>query len=365
MTKSNKKGAKCSSTCTCFIIPPYVHEEIAVKGSGKERERALHVLELSERLRGIREVTGSLPAMFISAGGQKRRTIFDALNEQDFPGSKVARGEGGPPTNDAAIYEYSGVTYDFYKDLFGRNSIDDNGMRLDSTVHYDRDYENAFWSGNHMVYGDGSDLFNRFTIDLSVVAHELTHGVIQYEAGLIYRGQSGALNESWADVLGSLVKQKRLNHDADQADWLVGEGLWNKSVKGKALRSLKAPGTAFDDPRIGKDIQPSHMRDYNNTTRDNGGVHINSGIPNHAFYLTALELGGKAWEVAGNIWYVTLMDKLSTNSNFQYAADATFEAAGELYGQDSKEQKAVYKGWEGVGLTPKKSSVIQRVTARA
>jgi Zn-dependent metalloprotease len=107
------------------------------------------------------------------------------------------------------------------------------------------------------------------------------------------------------------------------------------------------------------------MRDYVNTTADNGGVHINSGIPNHAFYLTAVEIGGRAWEVAGKIWYVTLMDKLSTNSNFQYAADASFEVAGELYGPDRREQKAVYKGWESVGIIPKKSTLAQRISARA
>jgi Zn-dependent metalloprotease len=186
---------------------------------------------------------------------------------------------------------------------------------------------------------------------LDVIGHELTHGVTQYEAKLVYSYQPGALNESMSDVFGSLVKQRQLGQTAGQADWLIGQGLLTANVRGQALRSMKAPGTAYDDPVLGKDPQPGHMRDYKNTTSDNGGVHINSGIPNRAFYVTALEIGGNAWEKAGRIWYVTLRDKLGANSQFQDAARLTYQAAGELFGTDSLEQKAVRKGWSEVGLS--------------
>jgi Zn-dependent metalloprotease len=156
-------------------------------------------------------------------------------------------------------------------------------------------------------------------------------------------------------VFGSLVKQYKLSQTVDKADWLIGAGLFTKKVKGVALRSMKELGTAYDDPTIGKDSQPGHMKNYVNTSSDNGGVHINSGIPNHAFYLTAMEIGGKAWESAGNIWYVTLRDRLRETSDFQEMANLTFAVAGSLYGKDSKEEKGVFKGWEGVGLPPKKS----------
>jgi Zn-dependent metalloprotease len=153
-----------------------------------------------------------------------------------------------------------------------------------------------------------------------------------------------------SDVFGSLVKQYSLQQTATAADWLIGAGLLTSNVNGVALRSMKAPGTAYDDPVLGKDPQPAHMKDYVTTISDNGGVHINSGIPNHAFYVVATELGGYAWEKAGQIWYVTLRDKLSANSNFQDCANLTYQVAGQLYGEGSIEQQAVKKGWAEVGL---------------
>ena len=150
-----------------------------------------------------------------------------------------------------------------------------------------------------------------------------------------------------------------MKQDADKADWLIGAGLFKKKVKG-AARSMKEPGSAYDDPVIGKDPQPGHMNDYVKTTSDNGGVHINSGIPNRAFYLTATEIGGKAWEKAGMIWYVTLRDRLRENSTFQDAAELTYSVAGSLYGKASPEQKAVANGWAGVGLQIKSATGTAR-----
>ncbi len=197
--------------------------------------------------------------------------------------------EGAPASGDAAVdeaYDGLGATFDLYWDVYERNSIDDEGLPLDATVHYGTDYDNAFWNGQRMVFGDGDgDLFNRFTIAVDVIGHELTHGVTEDEAQLAYFFQPGALNESNSDVFGSLVKQKLLHQTVEEADWLIGAGLFTSNVQGVALRSMKAPGTAYDDPVLGKDPQPAHMRDYVRTYQDNGGVHINSGIPNHAFYL--------------------------------------------------------------------------------
>ncbi|CAN5593734.1 hypothetical protein BH18THE1_BH18THE1_04570 [soil metagenome] len=166
-------------------------------------------------------------------------------------------------------------------------------MKLDSTVHYGEDYNNAFWNGTQMVYGDGDgEIFQRFTKSIDVIGHELTHGVTQYEAALEYEGQAGALNESFSDVFGSLVKQYSLKQKVDKADWLIGNGLFGSKGRGIALRSMKRPGTAYDDPTIGKDPQPAHMKDYVKTTSDNGGVHINSGIPIDLFTLPRWNLVG-------------------------------------------------------------------------
>lgn len=114
---------------------------------------------------------------------------------------------------------------------------------------------------------------------------------------------------------------------------------------------MKAPGTAYDDPVLGRDPQPGHMKHYQDVEYDNGGVQINSGIPNRAFYLVAMELGGYAWERAGKIWYIALRDYLRRRSTFQHAADVTYRVARELFGARSKEQRAVRNGWKAVGIS--------------
>jgi len=291
------------------------------------------------------------------AAGVKNRLMYDAQNTQTLPG-KFVHGENGSETADAETNEAfagAGVTYDFYEKIFNRNSVDDNGMTLISTVHVGKKFNNAFWNGGQMAYGDGDGVhFNRFTISIDVIGHELTHGVTQYEAGLIYQDQPGALNESMSDVFGSMIKQYSKNQTAEQADWLMGEGLFTKNVNAKALRSLKDPGTAYDDPNFGKDTQPKHMKNYYDGHEDNGGVHINSGIPNHAFYKTAVDIGGYAWEKAGKIWYTALTERMRPKSNFQDVANITLEVAATLFGSGGKEEKAVRNGWDVVGITAKK-----------
>lgn len=344
------------------ITPPHMLQEIVRNGSSTQRDLALRTLITSEQMRGQRRVMKSMAAFLTTVvpTGNKERTIYDAKNGSTLPGTLV-RSEGDLASSDPAVneaYDGSGVTYDLYFDIYGRNSINNNGLKLESTVHYQKGYDNAFWDGKQMVYGDGDEdlppadrLFNRFTIALDVIGHELTHGVTQYEANLAYWDQSGALNESLSDVFGSLVKQYQRKQNASDADWIIGEGLFTPNINGVGIRSMKAPGTAYNDPVLGKDPQPGHMKDYVRTVEDNGGVHINSGIPNHAFYITALELGGYAWEKAGRIWYKTLTDKLQERSTFQQACDLTYETAGELYGINSLEQQAVKKGWAEVGIT--------------
>ncbi len=339
----------------CFIIPEYVNKKIVEKGTKKQKEQAWKNLVMTEQLRGRRLVTGLMSSMF-SVSNKLERTIFDAKNSENLPGTLVrregAKAKGGNTVTEA--YDYSGSTYSFFRDVFNRNSIDTKGMKLDSTVHYGEDYNNAFWNGTQMVYGDGDgDIFERFTKSIDVIGHELSHGVTQYEAALEYEGQSGALNESFSDVFGSLVKQYFLKQKVDKADWLIGHGLFTRKVEGIALRSMKEPGSAYNDKTIGKDPQPGHMRNYVETTNDNGGVHINSGIPNRVFYLAAMELGGYAWEKAGRIWYDTLTGKLRERSNFQQAANMTFDVAASLYGIGSSESNAVRKSWMSVGITPK------------
>jgi Zn-dependent metalloprotease len=332
--------------------------------SGERQATALASIVGTARLRGHREATmsGTTTRMSALSAGGKYRRVYTAGNGSSLPGSLVLE-EGQALSSDVAAneaYEGAGATYDLFWEAYQRDSLDGNGMRLDSTVHYQRSYDNAFWDGRQMVYGDGDGvLFNRFTAALDVIGHELAHGVTQYTSNLNYNGQSGALNESFSDVFGSLVKQRRKGQSAAEADWLVGQGLFTSRVQGTALRSMKEPGTAYDDPILGTDPQPGHMRDYVVTLEDNGGVHINSGIPNHAFFLAAVAIGGYAWEKAGRIWYVAARDRLQSNTAFQAAADSTFAVAGELYGEGGAEQEAVEYGWQGVGITIGAASASQ------
>ena len=201
-----------------------------------------------------------------------------------------------------------------------------------------------------MVFGDGDgEVFERFTRSVSVIGHELAHGVTQYSAGLAYRNQAGALNESMSDVFGALVEQLVKGQSAAEASWLIGEGLFTAEVEGHALRSMKAPGTAYDDDVLGKDPQPDSMDSYVRTSADNGGVHINSGIPNRAFHLVAESLGGNAWEAPGRIWYDTLTGgSLPATATFTVFARATAATAADLFGAESTEHDAVRQAWETV-----------------
>jgi Zinc metalloprotease (elastase) len=343
------------------ILPPHIQKKIVENGTPVQRSRVIQTIQVTDQLREARQAMAGVPAPVKpeAAPPAKQRTIYSADNTTTLPG-QVVRQEGGPAVGDAAVdeaYIGAGATYDLYWDIYQRSSVDGNGMPLNSTVHYDKNYENAFWNGQQMVYGDGDEdlpveqrIFNRFTIAIDVIGHELTHGVTQYTGNLDYANQPGALNESFSDVFGSLVKQYKLGQAAKDADWIIGQGLLAPNIKGVGIRSMKAPGTAYDDPLLGKDPQPADMQGYVTTTDDSGGVHINSGIPNHAFYLAAIEIGGFAWVKTGKIWYVTLRDKIKSSSNFQDAANLTFATAGELFGVNSLEQQAVSKGWAGVGI---------------
>jgi Zn-dependent metalloprotease len=344
------------------ILPPYILSKIAQNGTPQQRVEAIQTLATDATMRALRAaqpmprspLLGRVTAMAMSAEGRKQRTVYDAENNQNLPGTLV-RKEGDPATGKPAVdeaFDGLGATFDFYWDIFERNSLDDEGMQLNATVHFGRGYNNAFWDGQRMVFGDGDGyLFNRFTASLDVIAHELTHGVTEDEARLIYFFQSGALNESVSDIFGALVKQRLRKQQAREADWLIGAELLTKEVEGVALRSMKDPGTAFDDPVLGKDPQPKHMKDFVRTYEDNGGVHINSGIPNHAFYLLATHFGGYAWEKAGRIWYETLRDsKLRHNTGFLRFARLTIDNAGRLFGTNSAEQKAVREVWIQVGV---------------
>ena len=340
------------------IVPPYLLARIAELDDERfavAADAARRALRYDEPFRAAR-LSFSLDesdTLVVEVGDGPNRTIADAGHRESLPGT-VVRSEGEEPTGDPAVdeaYDGLGATFALFSEVYERDSIDGAGLPLDATVHFGTQYDNAFWNGERMVFGDGDgEIFGRFTASLSVIGHELAHGVTQYTAALEYQGQSGALNESISDVFGALVEQHSLDQTVEQASWLIGEGLFTDEVEGVALRSLKAPGTAYDDDVLGKDPQPDHFADYVQTNDDNGGVHINSGIPNRAFYLVAEALGGSAWEHAGQIWYDTLNLSLDPRATFVEFAEATLAAAVTRYGEASAEAAAVRAGWNGVGV---------------
>jgi Zn-dependent metalloprotease len=347
----------------CGIIPPHILDSVRRNGTPEEQQVALETLQIdgelrAERARGLL-ASGEIPprqrSMPAPAVPATHRDIYDAQGLRSLPGVGV-RGEGGDPTGDAdtdRVYDGFGATWDLYYDLFGRDSYDDRAATLTGTVHYDRRYNNAFWNGFQMVFGDGDGrLFSSFTSAIDIMAHELTHAVTENESGLNYQDQAGALNEHLSDVFGALVKQRSAvpQQSAEQADWLIGAGILGPGIAGQALRSMKNPGTAYDDPLLGKDPQPGHMDDFVVTTDDHGGVHINSGIPNRAFVLFSIALGGYAWDRAGRVWYATATDPaLHPDATFEQFAQLTVQHA--IASQGDEVGQACRDAWAGVGVT--------------
>lgn len=350
------------------IIPPHMVD--ALRDSGDADIIAfLEELEfVSSELRELRDQTSPagalgfmgeiLSADELSAANKPglTRHVYSAENSSDLQ-QKLMRSEGQDPHEDPVVneaYDGAGDTYELFHKVYKRDSLDNAGMPLISSVHVRRKFNNAFWNGRQMAYGDGDGkIFIRFTLALSVIGHELTHGLVQFSGGLNYVYQSGALNEHIADVFGCLTEQYKKKLSASEADWLVGKEILAPGINGKALRSMKEPGEAYNDPLLGKDPQPRHMDKFVRTTRDNGGVHINSGIPNHAFYKIATSLGGNAWEKPGKIWYESLQQLKDPDATFAKWATLTTKVAGDLFGAGSAEQKAVEQGWKDVGVFDK------------
>ena len=320
------------SQCACGVIPRPMLTRLAEQADPKTRKDARSTLEEMQRLADNRARTFANVADAVPTALTKRLSVYDARRTTTLPG-RIVTAEPMTHSRDVEVREaYDGciAALDFYGQIMARDSIDGHGLRVVSSVHYGKRFDNAMWNGHQMVYGDGDGrFFNRFTVSPDVIGHELTHGVTQYSANLGYHGENGALNEHISDAFGMMIKQFMLGLSASESDWLIGAGLFTSNVHGIALRSMAAPGTAYDDPILGRDPQPSHMRNYVETSEDNGGVHINSGIPNHAFYRAATEIGGRTCDVVGRVWYLTLTERLQSNAGFRDFAQATVNVALE------------------------------------
>jgi Thermolysin metallopeptidase, alpha-helical domain/Thermolysin metallopeptidase, catalytic domain len=339
---------------SCTFVPPYLLQRVARRaGTRHACASGRETLQVDDRLRAKREAHPAEMVVPVLPGASSR-VVHSADNTETLPG-EVVRSDGDPPAGDLAVdesFDSSGQVLDLFRSQFGRRSIDGRGGTVSITVHYGRDYDNAFWDGTQLVFGDGDEqIFERFTKPMDVMAHEFTHGVTQFTIGLAYQDQPGALNESISDVFASMAKQRILGQTAAEADWLIAEGLFKPEINARALRSMKEPGTAYDDPQIGKDLQVGSMADYVHTDEDSGGVHINSGIPNRAFALAALEIGGASWEKPGQVWYDALVNgQLSGRAGFADFAQATLSSAGRLFGSDPSIAEKIQAAWVEVGV---------------
>jgi Zn-dependent metalloprotease len=285
--------------------------------------------------------------------GGLRRQVFDAKNTDNLPGDLV-RSESFAPISDQAVnevYDNLEIIYRFFKDVLGLEIPDNKGKTLVVTIHYSTNYNNGFWNGQQIVLGDGDGkIFRKGGFSsLSVMAHEVGIAVNQFTAQLAYEGQSGALAQSFGDIMSCLVEQWQKRQTSDEASWLVGANMFAPGFNGVALRSLKAPGTAYHDTAIGTDESISTMEKYYSGADDNGGVHKNNGIPNKAFFELAKKLKGYAWEKPGRIWFESYRT-LKPRSTFQDLANATLRFAKKTYGERSVESEAVIASWASVGI---------------
>ena len=347
-----KTGIMPVYKCRCHFVPPFVLENMARAGI----EDARFTIQQSKLSREKRAVGLKFENMETFARatpvGQAHRKIWDSQNKWKQK-VKLARSESDSVSQDEVVnksYDYIGNVRDYLKKELNRNSFDNMGGDLICNVHFGRKYNNAFWDGDEVTLGDGDGkYFVNFSKSLDVIAHELGHGVVQWTANFVYEKQPGALHEHFADVFGSVITQYAEGQNADTADWLIGDEIMGPELYGEALRSMYAPGTAYDNDLLGKDPQPDHMRDYYTGSDDNYGVHINSGIPNKAFCIAAREIGT---DKAALIWYTALQNLWST-ADFNDAVEQIVKAARLLIKDERVKKGATQKiraAFKAVGL---------------
>jgi len=293
--------------------------------------------------------------------------VYSAKNTELLSGAKLMR-DSSKVSSDATVneaYDGSAITYQFLKEVLNRVSVDNNHFPLNSYVHYGYKFNNAYWDGKEMVYGDGDGkLFNRFTIDLDVPAHEQAHALTDFEAGkalnakgkgtgINYEGEAGGINESYSDQIGQMVKQWKSKETSTKSKWLIGDRLLiEKNGKDYALRSMLKPGTAYiNHPVLGTDTQIAHYGDYKRRQSEGEEIdpHDGSGVVNRAFAVAAQAYGGNSWGSVGQVYFRTL-PRVIPEETFAGLAAKTVVVAKELYKSDPKVENAIVAGWRAVGV---------------
>lgn len=343
--------------CFCAFLPPYVVRRLAESDDETLRRVGLETIEASAVARTMRSMqVNQMQGRVPTPGLGRRRVIYDLEGQESPLPGVLKRKEGAHATGVSAIdeaYDHAGTTYDFLKKTFEWESLDGAGYPLKASVNFGFEVANAFWEGTQMVYGAGDgEFFLSFTRSLGITAHEMSHGVLSFTSKLAYYGEAGALNESFCDVIGISIEQYMAKTPVEQACWIAGG-----DIVGPQLADIRGIRTFLNEPAfanhaiLGTDPQPKHMKDFVTDPQDNGSVHTNSGIPNHAFYLAAMAIGGNVWERATKIWFETFTKVLNTQATFAQAAAATEATARRLFGDP--EGDAVAQAWADVGVTLK------------
>jgi len=338
------------------MIPNFIFENIIKNDSSNKKTYIKNILE-GETHRKDREVFKVLrkKGLVNTISATHIQHLFNYDNQQswDYRKDKLIEEFKEDHMNEPKKYpnhtlsKYADGIYDILHDHYHRESYDNNNGIVTLYHNFGRDYNNAFFSGSELVFGEGDGVYFKTFILPDIIGHEYAHWFQAYETDFIYFDQAGALNEHISDVFGMTFDQIYKNQNVETSKWLIGEGIWTDRVNGIALRSMKNPGTAYNDPIVGSDPQPGHMDNYVVTTDDDNGVHINSGILNKAFYLANIAKGGKIHENGiGQVWYNTILKQngLASNTNFQTFAQATVNNAND------SDKKIIANAWRDVGI---------------
>lgn len=342
-------------SCTCHIVPKDVLERLAgdKKLATELRRAARDSARLSDALRALRDQAGLLTqiaqqtdAHLVELAAAPKVTVYDCRQSQTLPGTPLAAAKASKDATAKRTFVETSAVAKFYKTVFGRNSIDDAGMTMMSSIHFGRNYNNAMWNGSQMIYGDGDGkLFVDFTRGDDVIGHELTHGVTQHSLQLAYSGDAGGLNESLSDCFGAMFRQWSAAQDVNAADWLIGADIMGPTAKARGFKCLR--NMAKPDDKAALAPQPTQ---YSQIT-PGMDPHYSSGPPNLAFCTACKTLGGRSWERIGQVWYAALSTSgAQPHLSMPKFAARTRQLAAQKYPAQPAVATAVDAGWKKVGL---------------
>jgi Zn-dependent metalloprotease len=342
-------------SCTCFIVPREVLTRLAEDPelSAEVRKSLSDTAQVSHQIRELRQQAAKLTSVVLAhaaavadVAAAPLVTVYDCKHAQRLPGTPVPNPKNSrDPAAKRTFNETTGVAK-FYKDVFNRNSIDNHGLTMMSSIHYGVNFNNAMWNGTQMLYGDGDNsIFIDFTKGSDVIGHELTHGVTQYSLQLDYQDDAGGLNESISDCFGSMFRQWEKKQDVKSADWLIGHDIIGPTAKARGFTCLRDMG----NPAAPHCLAPQPTQ-YSQIT-PGMDPHFSSGPPNLAFYTACTNLGGKSWEKIGQVWYRAVTGFGPTPTmRMKPFADRTRQVAHTMYSGTPAVAAAVDAGWKHVGL---------------